>query len=277
MPPPEPAADDLGLTLGQAVALGLMHGPAELLPVSSSAHVAVIPWLAGWKDGDPELRKTFEIALHAGTAAALIIALRHEIAEAAVGLDARRIALIALSFGPPAAAGLAFERVIERHLGGPATIAAGLTAGSLAMAFADHRSPQRRGHRSAGAADGLWLGIAQACALAPGVSRGGATLTAARLRGFRRLDSRELSRHVALPVIAGATLLKGVRLARRGFPRAAAVPLAAGTAASFVSTLVSARAVLARESARPLGLYAAYRLALAGAVIRRLRQNRSRA
>jgi undecaprenyl-diphosphatase len=274
MPPPEAGADELGLTLAQATVLGLMHGPAELLPVSSSAHVAVIPWLAGWREGDPELRKTFEIALHAGTAGALIIALRHEIAAAALGLDARRVALIALSFGPPAVAGLAFERVIERHLGGPATIAAGLIAGSVAMAVADQRSPQLRGHRAAGAADGLWLGIAQACALAPGVSRGGATLTAARLRGFRRLDSRELSRHVALPVIAGATLLKGVRLARRGFPRAAAAPLAAGTVASFASTLVCARAVLARESARPLSLYAAYRLALAAAVIRRLRDNR---
>ena len=83
------------------------------------------------------------------------------------------------------------------------------------MALAD-RSPQTRRHEQAGVADGLWLGVAQACSLIPGVSRNGATLAAARWRRFTRTDANRLSRHAALPVIAGATLLKGVRLARRG-------------------------------------------------------------
>jgi undecaprenyl-diphosphatase len=124
--------------------------------------------------------------------------------------------------------------------------------------------------------DGLALGLAQACALWPGVSRNGATLVAARLRGFARDDANVLSRHVALPVIAGATALKGYRLARRGLPPRMAAAFAAGTAASFASTLASARIVRTVDRGHSLLPYAAYRTALAGLVVRRLRQNRPR-
>ena len=134
---------------------------------------------------DDELRKSFEVALHAGTAAALLITLRDEVDEAVRGLEPRRLTLIALSFAPPAIVGYTLERPIERHLGTPATIAAGLIAGAVVMAWAD-RAPQTRGHEEAGALDALWLGVAQACALIPGVSRNGATLAAARLRGGSR-------------------------------------------------------------------------------------------
>src|SRR4051794_24906850 len=94
-----------------AIALGLLHGPAELLPISSSGHVTLVPWLLGWPypDLEPELRKAFEVALHAGTAAALLVALRGEVAEAATGFDRRRLTLVALSFAPPAIAGLKLE------------------------------------------------------------------------------------------------------------------------------------------------------------------------
>src|SRR4051794_30987787 len=101
MPPrPEPPDE---LPLRHALALGLLHGPAELLPVSSSAHVSAVPLLLGWRyrDLDPELRKAFEVALHAGTAAALLVALRGEVGDALRHLDARRLALIAGSFAPP--------------------------------------------------------------------------------------------------------------------------------------------------------------------------------
>jgi undecaprenyl-diphosphatase len=168
--------------------------------------VAVVPWLLGWEyeELDGELRKAFEVALHAGTAAALLITLRGEVVAAATGLDRRRMTLIALTFAPPAVAGLALERQIEGRLGTPATVAAGLLVGAIAMALADRR-PQARHHEEAGAADALWLGIAQASALVPGVSRNGATLAAGRFRRFTRADANRLSRHAALPVIAGAT------------------------------------------------------------------------
>ncbi len=268
--PPRPEA---ALPLHHALALGALHGPAELLPVSSSAHTTLVPWLLRWPypELDPELRKAFEVALHAGTAAALLVGLRDEVAEAARGFDRRRVTLVAGSFIPPAIVGLTLERPIERRLGTPPTIAAGLLAGAIAMALADVLGPRRRGRETATAGDALALGLAQASALVPGVSRNGATLTAARARGFRRADANALSRHVALPVIVGATLLKGTRLVRRGLPAGVARAFAAGVGASFASTLVSVRLIRAVERDRSLLPYAAYRAGLAALVARRTR------
>jgi undecaprenyl-diphosphatase len=258
--------------LGRALALGLMHGPAELLPISSSGHIELIPWLFG-SDGvaaDQELRKAFEVALHAGTAAALVVALRDELRAAFDELTPRSGALVALSLLPPVAAGFALERPIERHLGQPPTIAAGLIAGGLLLAWADHRSPQQRSFDDATPADGWWLGVAQASALFPGVSRNGATLTAARLRGFARADAERLSRHVALPVIAGATALKLLRLVQRGVPTDSAPVLAVGAAAAFGSTLASTPLIELVERDRSLAPFGAYRVALGSLALGRL-------
>jgi undecaprenyl-diphosphatase len=273
-----PATADGELRTRDAIALGILHGPAELLPVSSSGHVAVVPWLLGWPYSalDGELRKAFEVALHAGTAAALLVGLRDEVADAARGLDQRRVQLVVLSFLPAAVAGYGLERPIERRLGTPATIAAGLLAGSIAMALADHRGPTGRRRSESDWRDALALGLAQACALAPGVSRNGATLAAARARGFDRADANELSRHVALPIIVGASALKGTRLARRGLPRPVRRAFAAGVGASFASTLASTWLIRQVERDRSLAPYAAYRVALAGVVIRRLWKDRGR-
>ena len=267
------SSDPARLSISHALALGALHGPAELLPISSSGHVTLVPWLLHWEYDhlDAELRKSFEVALHAGTAAALLITLRAEVAEAVVGLGPRRLALIALSFAPPAIVGYTLERPIERHLGTPTTIAGGLIGGSVLMALAD-RTPQVRSHEDADWRDALWLGLAQACALIPGVSRNGATLAAARLRGFTREDANRLSRHVALPVIAGASVLKTVRLRRRGLPDGNAAPFALGALASFVSTLGSTWLIKQVERDRSLLPYAAYRVVLASTVLRRSRK-----
>ncbi|HJS96555.1 MAG TPA: undecaprenyl-diphosphate phosphatase, partial [Solirubrobacteraceae bacterium] len=136
-----PSADDqpAEFPLWQAIALGALHGPAELLPISSSGHIAVVPWLAGWdhRHLDDELRKSFEVALHTGTAAALLISLRREVNDAVRGLSLRRLWQIGLSFAPPAFVGYRFERPIERRFGTPPTVAAGLVVGALVMAVAD--------------------------------------------------------------------------------------------------------------------------------------------
>lgn len=255
----------------RAVALGLVQGPAELLPVSSSAHIVLVPWLAGWdwEAIDPELRKSFEVALHTGAAAALLIGQRREIAAELRQFDGRRALLLALSFLPAAVVGYTLERPIERRLGGPRATAYGLLAGAAAMVLADTR-PQRRGRGEASAADGLVLGIAQAAALAPGVSRNGITLAAARWRGFSRDQANLLSRTIALPIIVGATALKGARLARRGTTPEIRRSLAIGVAASFASTLASQRLIRLVERDRALWPYAAYRAALAAAVLVKL-------
>jgi undecaprenyl-diphosphatase len=246
------------LTTWRAVALGLLQGPAELLPISSSGHLVLLPWLLSWdyEQLDGEMRKAFEVALHAGTSAAMLITLREEVRRT----PAR---LFALSAAPAALAGYLFERPIGRRLGTPVTVACGLLGGAVLIAYADRR-PQRRRFSDADGLDALWLGLAQAIALVPGVSRGGATLAAARLRGFCREDAHRLSRQVGLPVVGGAALLKGVRVRRGG----AGPPFLAGSAASFGSTLAAARLIphLARD--RSLLPYAAYRTALAIAVLR---------
>jgi len=264
----EPGA--AGIPVRRAVALGVVQGPAELLPVSSSAHIVLVPWLAGWdwEAVDPEVRKSFEVALHAGAAAALLIGQRRLIGEELRQFDARAL-LLALSFLPAAIAGYTLERPIERRLGGPRATAYGLLAGAAAMLAADRR-PQRRGRGDATAADGLALGVAQAAALAPGVSRNGVTLAAARWRRFSRDQANLLSRTIALPIIVGATALKGTRLARRGTTPELRRSLAVGVAASFASTLASQRLIGLVERDRALWPYAAYRVGLAAAVLVKL-------
>ena len=250
------------LRLTEALALGALHGPTELLPISSSAHTELIPWLLGWEyaELDPDLRKAFEVALHAGTAVALLVALRAEVGEAARAFDRRRAVLLVGSFVPPAVIGYVLERPIEQRLGAPRPMAFGLLAGAAAMAAADAAGSSLRTRDEAGPADALALGVAQACALMPGVSRNGATLAAARLRGFARTDANVLSRHVALPIIGGAALLKARRLAGRGLPPGAGRGFAGGIATAFASTLASKR--LVRDD-RALWPYAAYRALLA--------------
>jgi undecaprenyl-diphosphatase len=259
------------LPLRRAIALGIVQGPAELLPVSSSAHIVLVPWLAGWDwDAiDPEVRKSFEVALHTGAAAALLIGQRKLITEELRQFDLDRALLVVLSFAPAAFVGYRFERQIEGRLGGPRTTAFGLLAGAALMVVADRR-PQLRGRGEATPTDGLVLGIAQAAALAPGVSRNGVTLAAARWRRFTRKQSNMLSRTIALPIIVGATGLKGVRLARRGTTPQLRRTLALGIGASFATTLASQRLIGLVERDRALWPYAAYRAVLAGVVLAKL-------
>jgi undecaprenyl-diphosphatase len=262
------APADGRIPASRAAVLGVVQGPAELLPVSSSAHIVLLPWLAGWRweELDPEVRKSFEVALHAGTAAALLIGQRREILAELRSFDRHRALLLALSFLPAAAVGYLFERWIERRLGGPRATAAGLLAGSAAMLAADAR-PQERGEGEATPADGLALGVAQAAALAPGVSRNGITLAAARWGRFSREQANLLSRTIALPVIVGATALKGVRLRQRGVSPDLRRSMALGAGASFASTLVSQRLIRLVERDKALWPYAAYRTGLAALVL----------
>ena len=238
-----PAADETFL-------LGLLQGPAELLPISSSAHVGL---LLQWRH--PSLpgaaRKELEVALHAGTAIALVL-----------GRPPLRWSFLAAATVPPALAGLVLERFVEERLGTPPTVAAGLIPGAIAMVLAD-RAPARR--TDPDLVDGLALGAAQALALIPGVSRSGATRTAARARGFGRRDAAELSREVALPVLAGAAALKGARLVARRPPAETVRALAAGTIAAAGSTWAALR--LEREAEPPLALFAAYRVVLAAVIL----------
>jgi undecaprenyl-diphosphatase len=290
---------DRVLPLRHALALGLLHGPTELLPVSSSGHTTLVPWLAGWRyeQLDGRLRKSFEVALHAGTATALL--LRSPGRGPAGGVSFLLPAVI-----PPAVGGYLLGGPIERRLGTPATIALGLLAGSIVLGatelqartkrprlqagvkrtrtrtgaprLTDPAPPPSRSCRAAADAtprDGLALGAAQALALIPGVSRNGATLAVARGRGFAGADADRLSWRVGLPVIAGAAALQGTRLVRAGVPDEMRFALAAGAGASFISTLSSTMLLDSQRRSALLPACCAYRTALAFVVIRRMRNH----
>jgi undecaprenyl-diphosphatase len=161
--------------------LGAVQGPAELLPVSSSGHVALLPHLLElrYRELPADARKTFEVALHAGSAPALALALRGE--------RWRDLHLLALTLLPPAVVGLALERPVEERLGGPRSVAAAQALAGAALLAADLRPEQRA---SPDALDHVAVGIGQAVALVPGVSRYGAAITATRARAGSRARPR---------------------------------------------------------------------------------------
>ena len=167
-------------------------------------------------------------------------------------LDGKALASAALALAPPALVGYLMEQRLERRPSGPRALAAGLAVGAAAMAWADTR-PETRSLADFGPRDGLALGLAQALALLPGVSRNGATLTAARARGFAREDAQALSWRAGLPVIAGAAGLKVFRLCRRRKTLASgwrAVPASAQRDAALRARLPHSRWARGRHSYR---------------------------
>jgi undecaprenyl-diphosphatase len=219
--------------------------------VSSSGHLVVVPALLRWPyaRADADVRKSFEVALHAGAGLALLWLMRDELTA-----DLRETVLLA---GPAAVAGLAFEPFIEERLSDPRVAAAAQIVAGAALVAADMR-------RSAGSVRLALVGAAQATALVPGVSRNGAALTAARAQGADRATAARLSWRAGLPVIAGATVLKTARLGRRGLTP----QFAAGAAAAFASTL--AAAPLLRTVRGPWAPIGAYRIAFGALALRRL-------
>jgi undecaprenyl-diphosphatase len=226
-----------------------------MLPISSSGHVAIVPQLLRWPyaELEPELRKSFEVAVHAGSAAALLLRPRTGLARWP-GLGA-----LLLSTLPPAAVGLALERPIERRCGGVRSVAIAQVAAGAALALAD-RAPEARTRPAP--RDHLLVGLAQSAALVPGVSRGGAALTAARAAGLTRRASARLSLGAALPITAGAALLKSVRALQGGVPDEHRNAFALGAGAAFASALVSAPLAARLEEAHTFAPFGAYRICL---------------
>jgi undecaprenyl-diphosphatase len=171
---------------------------------------------------------------------------------------------LALTLLPPALAGLLLERFVEERLGGPRSVAAAQLLAGTALLFAD-RAPERPSRP--GALDHLGVGVAQAAALAPGVSRSGAAFTAARLRGLSRRASRRLALRAAMPVTLAAAGLKGTRAAHGGLPSGFAPAAGAGAAAALLSGLASLPLLPLLERRRFVRFLAGYRIALGGAAL----------
>jgi undecaprenyl-diphosphatase len=214
----------------QAIILGLTQGVTEFAPVSSSGHLILVPWLFDWSIlNDPNLNKTFDVALHVGTLLGALIYFRRDVwrylvafgqsvrARSITTTDQRLAWALVVGTIPGAAVGALFEDVIQEHLGQPWLIAVMLAVFGVILYVVDRRAPSDKGIDDLTVARGGILGLAQALALQPGVSRSGVTMTAGRLMGLDREAAARFSFLLAMPIIAGAGLFKGVDLVQTGF------------------------------------------------------------
>jgi undecaprenyl-diphosphatase len=267
------------LSILQAIVLGITQGATEFAPVSSSGHLILVPWLFGWSIlRDPELNKTFDVALHMGTLVGALAYFWRDVARYLTawvrsirsrsirGTDERLAWALVIGTIPGALAGAALEGFITDSLGQPWLIAVMLAVFGVVLYVVDRLASERRHLDDITVRDGLVLGVAQALALQPGVSRSGVTITAARAFGLDRPASARFSFLLSLPIIAGAGLFKGLDLARNGIPAGMGWPFVWGMIASAVSGFVVIWWLLAYLRRRDFALFMWYRLAVAALV-----------
>jgi len=267
------------VTILQAIVLGLTQGATEFAPVSSSGHLSLVPWLFNWSiANDVALNKAFDVALHVGTLVGALVYFRSDIWRYLVawirsisrrgieGADERLAWALVIGTIPGAVAGAAFENVIVEKLGQPWLIATMLAVFGLVLWVVDARAPSGRGAGSIGVRTGLGLGIAQAAALQPGVSRSGVTITAARWIGLERGAATRFSFLLAIPIIAGAGLFTGLDVVRTGFQGYASQFLW-GAVSSAVSGFVVIWGALGYLRRHTFKAFMIYRLAVAGLVL----------
>jgi undecaprenyl-diphosphatase len=260
----------------QALLLGVVQGLTEFLPISSSGHLILVPWLLDFHylEQHPEFNKTFDVALHAGTLVAVLVYFRKELTAYGHGFvrtlhtrraeteDERMAWLIVMATVPAAAIGAIAEGTIEDKLGQPWQIAILLGVFGILLGLAD-RLPERRemsGLRWRGA---LAIGFAQAVALAPGTSRSGITITAGRALGLTRPAAARFSFLLLAPITFGAVLYEGVDLARTGIPEGALGPFVVGILAAGVSGFAAIWGMLRYLQTHNYDIFVVYRVTVA--------------
>ena len=274
------ADDPDALTNPQALVLGIVQGLTELLPISSSGHLILVPWGAEWTylEENDRFNQTFDVALHLGTLVAvaayfwddvvrLIRAFFGSVARRRIATSDERIAWFVLVATIPAGVvGLAGEDVIADGLGEPWQIAILLAAGALLLLAADRR-PQERVMGDLNLKQAVLMGFAQALALAPGVSRSGITITAARLMRLDRDGAARFSFLLLLPTVLGAVILKGVGDVLLGdLPDGWEGPFLVGTLAALGSGLIAIDWLLGYIRRHTYDVFVWYRL-VAAAII----------
>jgi undecaprenyl-diphosphatase len=264
----------------QALVLGIVQGATELLPVSSSGHLILVPWAAGWHylQDHPDFNKTFDVALHLGTLIAVILYFWRDVVRIAVAwwqsLKRRRIETsderiawyIVVATVPAAIAGAAGESFIEKKLGDPWQIAILLAVFAIILWLAD-RVPPRRAIEGIGWRGAFGIGLAQCLALMPGTSRSGVTITAGRFLKLNRDDAARLSFYLLIPIVFGAAVLKGVKVAKDGLPPGSAGPFVVGMIAAAVVGLVAIWGLLGYVRRHTYTVFVLYRLALSAAIL----------
>ena len=270
------------MELLKAAVLGIVQGLTEFLPVSSSGHLILVRAALGWKLlADPHLNKMFDVALHAGTFLALVAYFRSDVGRLLAaflvslrrglgGDPYRRLAwIIAVGTVPAAAAGLAGEKVIEERLGSPALVALELILFALLLWVADRRGRKRRDMGRADWGDGIIIGVAQALALAPGVSRSGITMPAGLARGMTRETAARFSFLLSIPIVGGTAAYSLLGLVRHPavLPPGSWSLFGVGLLAAALSGYLCIRFFLGYLRTRTLTPFVIYRLALGVAML----------
>jgi undecaprenyl-diphosphatase len=273
--------DPDALTNGQAFVLGIVQGLTELLPISSSGHLILVPWGADWTylEKNDRFNQTFDVALHMGTLVAvgayfwrdfvrLARAFFRSVGRRRIEDSDERIAwFVVVATIPAGVIGLAGEDAIADHLGEPWQILILLAAGALLLWTAD-RSAQTRSMSDLGVGHAALMGFAQALALAPGVSRSGITITAGRFLKLDRDGAARFSFYMLLPTVLGAVLLKGLQDVVFGdLPDGWTGPFLVGTLAALGSGLLAIEWLLGYVRRHTYGLFVAYRLVVAVVVL----------
>jgi len=263
----------------QALALGVVQGATELLPISSSGHLILVPWLAEWRylENHPGFNQTFDVALHLGTLVAIVVYFWHDAVRytgaflgslrtrRAESHDARLAWYIAAATVPAALAGALGEDFITEHLGQPWQIAISLSALGLLLFVAD-RAPQRLGLADLRFGTAFLVGVSQVLALFPGVSRSGITITAGRFAGIDRDAAARFSFLLAIPIVFGAVVYKGLKVAKDGLPAGSGGPFLVGTLAAAAVGLVAIDLLLGYVRRHDYSPFVVYRLLAALAI-----------
>jgi undecaprenyl-diphosphatase len=271
-----------GIPVSHAIVLGITQGLSEFLPISSSGHLILVPWLFGWKEltgtANADLNKTFDVALHVGTILASLLYFRKDLLRFAgaaltsirtrsvTTTDQRMAWLLFLSALPGAVVGAGLESVINEHLGQIWLIAVMLIVFGLVLLVAD-RLPGTLKESDYGPRQALGMGLAQAAALSPGVSRSGITITAGRFLGFDRNAAARLSFLMSMPITGGAALYKGAELAVDGLPPGTAPAFFWGIVASGITGLAAVWLVLRVVRTRSFLPFVVYRVVAGLAVL----------
>jgi undecaprenyl-diphosphatase len=247
----------------EAILLGLTQGLTEFLPVSSSAHLAIVQKLLGMSDTKANL--CFDVFLHVASSLAVMTVMAKEIASLFSRSRLRDVAFICLATVPAGLAGFFLRDVVELWFGSMALIGAALMVSGLWLMVGERRGTGEKTLGESGPLAALAVGIGQALAIVPGLSRSGTTMSAGMVAGMERSEAVRFSFLLSLPVILGAALVEGRNLVH-GFQGAAFAPVAIGMVSAFVASLVALKTVFYLCRKRRLFVFSVYCI-LAGTVL----------
>lgn len=259
----------------EALLLGIVQGLTEFLPISSSGHLILVPWLQDYDflRENPEFNKTFDVALHIGTLAAVLSYFRHDLIKIwqaftrtlhtrSIGRGDERIAwVIIVGTIPAVVVGGLTADFIDRSLGEPWMIAVELIIGGLILAHADRR-PEDKDMDSVRLRYGLYIGLAQVIAFAPGASRSGVTITMGRYLHLTRDTAARISFLIGVPAIAGAGAVKGYEAIKDGLPDGVVGPMIVGMIAAAVSGYLAIAGLLNYVRSNSYDAFVIYRVVI---------------